>query len=449
MLRSAYLRLAAPAKSGAKALGKMRDEMGISAEEMPDVSKEALLAQKRLSGIGVKVFDSTGKMRSMVSILQEMAVALKDASDEEKLSTVKDIFGTRAASGALAIFKSIETGRLDEVVDKINNANGAAEEMAQRLRNTTHGAWKEFLSATESIGISLGSVLLPAFSNIAREAANVASKISALAESHPVLTRNIGLAVAGLISFKIAGIGLGYAFTFLKGGLLTIKGGFIALRTAISLIGIALPPVIAAVKALSIAVLTNPIGLVVAGIAASAFLLIKYWKPISSFFKEIFEGIVGWVQKAFNWVCKLIEPLKKVTNLAGKAVNFVFGDDEENSQNVENPNQRAVVGNVVRTFERENVEDPNQQQFFTTNNDNQQQFFTTNNNNQKKEFLNTNNSISRIAGNNTRSNISISSPITINSTGNNDEKKIADQVKMALDETFRQFDVRKQALNYD
>ena len=42
-----YLRLAAPAKSWCKALGNLREEMQISAEEMPDVAKEALLAQKR------------------------------------------------------------------------------------------------------------------------------------------------------------------------------------------------------------------------------------------------------------------------------------------------------------------------------------------------------------------------------------------------------------------
>ncbi len=54
MLRSAYLRLLAPAKSGAKALGKMREEMGVSAEEMPDVAKEALLAQKDYQELELK-----------------------------------------------------------------------------------------------------------------------------------------------------------------------------------------------------------------------------------------------------------------------------------------------------------------------------------------------------------------------------------------------------------
>ena len=416
MLRSAYLRLAAPAKSGAKALGKMREEMGVSAEEMPDVAKEALLAQKRLSGIGVKVFDN-GKMRSMVTILKEMAAAMKDASDEEKLSTIKDIFGTRATSGALAIFKSVETGRLDEVEQKINNSTGAAKAMANRLKNTTIGAFKEFGSAIESVGISIGSVLLPAFATIARKAANIAGRISVLAEKFPVLTKYIGLAVAGLISFKITAIATGYAFTFLKGGFLAAKGSIIAFRTAMTLMSFAVPTVITAIKALGIAVMTNPIGLIISGIAIAAGVLMVNWAPVGEFFKNLFSGIIDWVQKAFAWVSKLLKPLAKVKALVGKGINSVkgvFTGDEMNNQ--------SQIGDTIKDLESDNTD--------------------------FSKIIQTSN-ISNIAGSSSNSNISISAPITINARTDADEKTIANQVRIALDEVMHKFAVRKQALNYD
>ena len=416
MLRSAYLRLAAPAKSGAKALGKMREEMGVSAEEMPDVAKEALLAQKRLSGIGVKVFDN-GKMRSMVTILKEMAAAMKDASDEEKLSTIKDIFGTRATSGALAIFKSVETGRLDEVEQKINNSTGAAKAMANRLKNTTIGAFKEFGSAIESVGISIGSVLLPAFATIARNAANIAGRISVLAEKFPVLTKYIGLAVAGLISFKITAIATGYAFTFLKGGFLAAKGSIIAFRTAMTLMSFAVPTVITAIKALGIAVMTNPIGLIISGIAIAAGVLMVNWAPVGEFFKNLFSGIIDWVQKAFAWVSKLLKPLAKVKALVGKGINSVkgvFTGDEMNNQ--------SQIGDTIKDLESDNTD--------------------------FSKIIQTSN-ISNIAGSSSNSNISISAPITINARTDADEKTIANQVLIALDEVMHKFAVRKQALNYD
>ncbi len=416
MLRSTYLRLAAPAKAGAKALGQMRNEMGISTEEMPDVAKEALLAQKRLSGLGVKIFEN-GKMRSMVSILKEMHHATKNLADDEKLSIIKDIFGTRSTAGALAIFKSVETGRLDEVEKKINNANGAAKEMADRLKNTTSGAFKEFASAIESVGISIGSVLLPAFASIAKTAANVAGRVSIFAEKFPVLTKYLGLAIAGMISFKVASIGMGFAFTFLKGGFLSAKGALLAYKTAMTLMSFSIPKVILGIKALGIAIMSNPIGLIIGGIAIAAGLLIKNWQPVGEFFKNLFSGVIAYVKKAFEWVSKLLKPLKTVAGVVGKGIKSVtgiFSDDEVSNQ--------SQIGDTIKDLESTDTD--------------------------FSKIIETSN-VSNIAGSSSNSNISISAPITINAHTNADEKTIANHVRIAIDEVMHKFAVRKQALNFD
>ena len=416
MLRSTYLRLAAPAKAGAKALGQMRNEMGISAEEMPDVAKEALLAQKRLSGLGVKIFEN-GKMRSMVSILKEMHHATKNLADDEKLSIIKDIFGTRSTAGALAIFKSVETGRLDEVEEKINNANGAAKEMADRLKNTTSGAFKEFASAIESVGISIGSVLLPAFASIAKTAANVAGRVSIFAEKFPVLTKYLGLAIAGMISFKVASIGMGFAFTFLKGGFLSAKGALLAYKTAMTLMSFSIPKVILGIKALGVAIMSNPIGLIIGGIAIAAGLLIKNWQPVGEFFKNLFSGVIAYVKKAFEWVSKLLKPLKTVAGVVGKGIKSVtgiFSDDEANNQ--------SQIGDTIKDLESTDTD--------------------------FSKIIETSN-VSNIAGSSSNSNISISAPIIINAHTNADKKTIANQVRIAIDEVMHKFAVRKQALNFD
>ncbi len=416
MLRSTYLRLAAPAKAGAKALGQMRNEMGISAEEMPDVAKEALLAQKRLSGLGVKIFEN-GKMRSMVSILKEMHHATKNLADDEKLSIIKDIFGTRSTAGALAIFKSVETGRLDEVEEKIKTSNGATKEMADRLKNTTSGAFKEFASAIESVGISIGSVLLPAFASIAKTATNVAGRVSIFAEKFPVLTKYLGLAIAGMISFKVASVGMGFAFTFLKGGFLSAKGASLAYKTAMTLLSFSIPKVILGIKALGVAIMSNPIGLIIGGIAIAAGLLIKNWLPVGEFFKNLFSGVIGYVKKAFEWVSKLLKPLKTVAGVVGKGIKSltgIFSDDEANNQ--------SQIGATIKDLESDNSD--------------------------FSKIIETSN-ISNIAGSNSNSNISISAPITINAHTNADEKTIANQVKIAIDEVMHKFAVRKQALNFD
>lgn len=421
MLRSAYLRLAAPAKAGSKALGKMRDEMKISAEEMPDVAKEALLAQTRLKGLGVKIFDK-GKMRSMIEILRDLHNATKNLSDDKKISVIKDIFGTYSTSGALAIFKSFDSGSVDEVLDKINHADGTAQKLADRLKSTTIGSFKEFQSAIESVGISIGNTLLPTITTAATFAADFASRVSALAERFPVVTKYIGLTITALIGFKVASIAVGYAFTFLRGGFLAAQGALLAFRTTITLVGLAMPVITTAIRAMGLALISNPIGLVIAGIALAATLLIANWKPVGEFFKNIFSGIIGWVRSAFDWVMKLVEPLKSVvgsiTNVAGKAWNFVAGNSDSKDQK-----SASTVGNIVGNFDAKN--DVGKIPSF--------------------EMPNISSSPSGIGARQ----ISISAPITINAGGNMDEKKIADQVRIAIDETFRKLSARKLALNYD
>jgi phage-related minor tail protein len=52
--------------------------------------------------------------------------------------------------------------------------------------------------------------------------------------------------------------------------------------------------VTAAQWALNIAMTANPIGLIVAGIAAlagAAYVLIQYWEPIGEFFSGLWEGV--------------------------------------------------------------------------------------------------------------------------------------------------------------
>jgi hypothetical protein len=48
---------------------------------------------------------------------------------------------------------------------------------------------------------------------------------------------------------------------------------------------------ITGIRALGAALLTNPIGWVGLAISAYAFLIYKYWKPISGFFKGLWRGI--------------------------------------------------------------------------------------------------------------------------------------------------------------
>jgi hypothetical protein len=64
----------------------------------------------------------------------------------------------------------------------------------------------------------------------------------------------------------------------------------------------------ASVWAFTVALLANPITLVIAGIAAlaaSVYLIYKYWGPIKGFFLKLWDGIVS----AFKWAWEKIKPI--------------------------------------------------------------------------------------------------------------------------------------------
>jgi TP901 family phage tail tape measure protein len=69
-----------------------------------------------------------------------------------------------------------------------------------------------------------------------------------------------------------------------------------------------------AVRALSLALLTNPVAWIVAAIAGAAFLIYRYWKPISGFFKGLWQGLVQGVQ-----------PLMGALGRIGAVAGRIFG----------------------------------------------------------------------------------------------------------------------------
>lgn len=439
MLRAAYLRLAAPVGKGAKVLEKMRKELHLTAEEMPDVAKQAAYTQAHLTQMGVKIFDSNGKMRSMIDILRDMNVALKDASDEEKLSAVKAIFGDRAAPGALNIFKSIQTMRLDEVLDKINHSQGAAQEMADRMKATTYGAFLELKSALESISISFGSVLLPTLAKTMRTFAGWANSVSKWAEEHPNVSKVIGYTVIGLISLKVAAIAVGYAFTFAaspvlsvlglianfraaramaqlsayKNGILGIGTGFKELGKAV---GILFKGSFSVLKFLGTVISKHPIIFAITAIAAGALLIIKYWEPIKAFFVNLWEGLSAGAQKVWEKIKKVTEPIAKLKQAVGSVWNKLFGSDDDKKA-VPATARQPEVGQAIVADVGKNIDPLNSKVKTAIANDNSARTTVHNN-------------------------------ITVNAAKGMDEATLAREVGRVMDERERQMASRKRALNY-
>lgn len=93
--------------------------------------------------------------------------------------------------------------------------------------------------------------------------------------------------------------------TYFAKSLNAIKLGFLNIPNAIR-------KALIAVRMFSVGVMLNPVGLAITAIAAGAFLIYKYWKPLTAFFRGTFKGIkdgLAPLQPMFTAVGNAIKPI--------------------------------------------------------------------------------------------------------------------------------------------
>lgn len=180
------------------------------------LSREPRMAAEALKSLGVEARDMEGNMRTIPDLMTELSSKMKEMGSAERMEHLSKIFGAEAASGMLAVMEAVNTGKLEEVTQKLNESSGAAAEMARVMNDTAQGAMKRLASATESLMIDIGNVLLPAFSSGVELLAQFTGAVSALAQEFPMVTKVLVGGIAALGAYKVGVTGLRIAWTAMK-----------------------------------------------------------------------------------------------------------------------------------------------------------------------------------------------------------------------------------------
>lgn len=199
-----------PFEEAAAMIGVMGDS-GIKGSEAGTALRAALLrlskepkqTEEALKRLGIATRDASGNLRTMPSLMSALSQNMKNMGDADKMGELAKIFGTEAASGMLAIMKAAESGRLKELSGELLQAGGAAAKMAAQMNDTAQGALKRLGSASESVMIDIGNVMLPVFSYGVECLAAFTGSISDLAQRFPAATKVIVGAVAALAAYNI------------------------------------------------------------------------------------------------------------------------------------------------------------------------------------------------------------------------------------------------------
>ncbi|EMF4524921.1 phage tail tape measure protein [Salmonella enterica] len=301
-------------------------------------------AASALDELGVKVADSTGKMRPAEEILTDIYKSVSKYAKVDQLSFFKDIAGREAAESFQALVQSAGSGELQKLLAELKKAQGEAATVAKKMADNLDGDLKNLDSAWEGFRIQIEELVDGPLRELVQGISNIVGAMTAWARENPELTKVLltvggsalavtaitgGLSLAiGLLLGPVAKLKLGFAlltgtkglgraiplFTQLravvggpmggiKGWATVFRSPGVAIKSLSSGIGGLIPRlsvlpglcglITGAVSMLggALSLLLSPIGLIGAAFVAAGLLIWKYWEPIKAFFTGFFAGV--------------------------------------------------------------------------------------------------------------------------------------------------------------
>ena len=322
-LRTGFLRLAGPPKQASKAM----EALGM---DMSEMSKQQAEAQAAMKGLGIELSDTKGP-RKMSAIITELRDKLQGLSQEERLASVGTIFGKNASTGWLAVIDSAPD-KFDALVKEMDKCDGESKRLAKTMTDNASGAMIRLKSAMEGVAIGFGSAFLPMLADAGDGLANLASSIAEVAEEHPELIKGIGLVTAAMVgavgAFKVARVAYAaYRVVAATLGFIHLSNAAAtATATAATVAGTgATAAATAGTWAFNAALMANPIGLIVVGIAgliAAGYALYKNWDKVSAGLVKGWEWVKTTAVGVYNWFG---QTLSELPQKAGYAVGYVVG----------------------------------------------------------------------------------------------------------------------------
>lgn len=118
-------------------------------------------AAEAINALGLKITDTSGKVRPLRDITEELRAKFAGLSQVEQLDLAKKIAGQDAAKSLLSIVNA-STEDWNSMKNAIDHAGGSAEKMAGIMSGGTKGALDNMAGSVEALQIKIGTALAPA-----------------------------------------------------------------------------------------------------------------------------------------------------------------------------------------------------------------------------------------------------------------------------------------------
>ncbi|WP_175742690.1 phage tail tape measure protein [Burkholderia ambifaria] len=215
--------------------------------------------------------------------------------------------------------------------EKLNRGAYGIDKLHELGQKQTEGKELIALEKVRNLRTVIGEQVLPVYNRALELTTSVLERLLGFAKEYPNFTRAVAIGAAGL-GVLLAVLG---TLTIALAGVL---GPLAIVRFSMSVLGIqggvlvrALGAVARSLLLVGRVALLNPIGLVIAGIALAALLIVKYWEPIKAFFAGFWQGLTDGlkplaplVSRAFAILGAAFAPLKPLFDWLTGALKGVW-----------------------------------------------------------------------------------------------------------------------------
>lgn len=265
-------------------------------------------AASAMDALGISITNADGTMKPLNQVIAEMREKFAGLSETQQTQYAKQIAGTEAMSGFLAIMNAAPAD-VDKLTQAVQNSNGAAEEMARIMQDNLQGDLTELGSKLEGVQLAIYEKFEPALRKGVEVLSKLLDAVSFVVEHSTAFVTalgSMGAAVAAYVAYTTA--------------ITVMKEGWMALE-------IVQKSVTAAQWLMNAAMTANPIGLVIAAITALVAAFVILWNK-SDAFRNFWIGIWDAIKSASQTAIDTITDIftnfpQKVSNAINKVLTSV------------------------------------------------------------------------------------------------------------------------------
>lgn len=261
-------------------------------------------AVKAQDKLGLSFTDSQGRLLPMVDILSKLDGEIGHMGEASQYAVLKDAFGSEEA---VKLIQNLlpKTKQLSRSIEQLGQVQGLskAEEMAAAMTDQ----WERLESVWFAVRAAVFGAVLPAINAVVGSMADGMMHIVGWVDEFPLLGEILGwVAIAGL---SLGGVVASLSLIMGVGQMMT--GGWAITMTALKTVMLITQGVALALgKAfwnMGVMLLTNPIGLVLVGLAAGIAAIIYWWDDLKASFGDtaIFKAlgnVIDWVIDKLNMI---------------------------------------------------------------------------------------------------------------------------------------------------